>query len=209
MAASYIHLAVGLEINKTLKVDEEEFLIGNVAPDITNVLKISNHKSHFYDGYSNDIKYNVFMEKYRNQLDNPYNLGYLVHLLTDHIWRDIDGPNYIKKFMDIYLSKENLPSNYQYNDLKSVFYHDFDLIDYYLFNKYNFDLNRLEEVSKNIQTEMDEIDYSKLNLLIQSFKNKELKEGNDYSILTIEAIDNFIVNGSKSILEKLKELGVK
>ena len=47
MASSVIHMCVAKEINKYLKRDDKNILIGTIAPDISKLLNETKEKSHF------------------------------------------------------------------------------------------------------------------------------------------------------------------
>ena len=47
MASSMIHIAVANEINKVLKRDSSQLLIGTIAPDISKLIGETKEKSHF------------------------------------------------------------------------------------------------------------------------------------------------------------------
>ena len=100
-----IHLAVATQLNKKIKLNEQNkniFLLGNILPDILNgyVIKNISHivphreahmeipvkiENHFE--YRYDLK--GFLEKYKEKFENPMMLGYYTHLLTDFYWNDL------------------------------------------------------------------------------------------------------------------------
>lgn len=205
MASSYIHLAIGQEINKKLNLNEPEFLVGSVAPDLSNTLKISNFISHFKDTKTGLILFRNFINDYKDNIHNPYELGYLVHLITDHIWRDETGPNYSKVFIEEYLNKINSTSDLSYNDLKSEFYQDFNSIDYYLFNKYNWNFEKMDNSIANIQTNVNSVEFSKMNLLIAQLANKNLQPNTNYKILDEQKTDYFINTAVNDVLHVLED----
>ena len=102
MASSIIHICVAKEINKVLKIKEtNNYFLGSIAPDISKLVGDPRSKSHFYDenGKTNIDK---FLKKYKDKLNNPFILGYFIHLYTDLIWEkyflnNIVEGNYIKK----------------------------------------------------------------------------------------------------------------
>ena len=49
MASGLIHICVAKEINKYLKRNEEQILLGSIAPDIAKLINISRDKTHFID----------------------------------------------------------------------------------------------------------------------------------------------------------------
>lgn len=103
MASSMIHIAVASEVNKKLKRDPAKLLIGTIAPDISKLVGEPKTKSHF----SNDENDNIpiidrFLNKYKNNLDDDFVMGYYIHLYTDYLWfkyfiENIDYSSIIKK----------------------------------------------------------------------------------------------------------------
>ena len=85
MASTVIHMAVANEINKVLKRDEGKLLIGSIAPDISKQIGENKLKSHFLESVDNDIpEIDRFIDKYLDNFDDDFVLGYFVHLYTDY-----------------------------------------------------------------------------------------------------------------------------
>lgn len=121
-----IHLAMANQINRKLNMEMNSFLLGNILPDVPNnyiVKNITNvipyEVTHYInintDKYINlpsfpDI--NLFIDKYKDNLNNPLVIGYLVHLLTDLYWNT--------RFVNDYLTfGVTIPFNsYKQKDLK-------------------------------------------------------------------------------------------
>lgn len=91
MPAGGIHLCVAKKLLKNFpNIDEYLFLLGNIAPDSwrnSNSTKIGTHFQINKDGKSN---YDYFYQKYKDKLNNPFVLGYFIHLLTDSYWYSND-----------------------------------------------------------------------------------------------------------------------
>ena len=87
MASAVIHIAVAKEINKDLKMNEKELFLGTIAPDISKQLGESKVKSHFLPNDKTDLPIlDKFLDKYKNNLNNPFIMGYYIHLFTDYLW---------------------------------------------------------------------------------------------------------------------------
>ena len=87
MASAVIHIAVAKEINKDLKMNEKELFLGTIAPDISKQLGESKVKSHFLLNDKTDLPIvDKFLDKYKNNLNNPFIMGYYIHLFTDYLW---------------------------------------------------------------------------------------------------------------------------
>ena len=102
MPSAIIHRCVNKRVEEKLNKYKEEtdkylYDLGSIAPDSwRNTSQFLNSElpkrqkrmySHFSDGITFIEDYKKFYEKYKNNLDNPFIFGYLVHLMTDNIWR--------------------------------------------------------------------------------------------------------------------------
>ena len=97
MASSVIHICIANEINKELKRDNNKILIGAIAPDISKLLGETKFYSHFLDTPTNSIpNMNKFLDKYKNNLNDDFVLGYYIHLYTDYLWFKYFIPNIFK-----------------------------------------------------------------------------------------------------------------
>lgn len=87
MGSRIMHAIIAHKIAKKLLIEEKvPFLIGGVAPDAVS----SKDTSHFFAGdlqdYSRYVDYMAFFEKYQDEAENLYVLGYFTHLIADDIW---------------------------------------------------------------------------------------------------------------------------
>lgn len=88
-----VHLALANRINKKLDLGDE-FVVGNVLPDVLEGYTIENpsqivvkNVNHFLNGGKPKyIDVDAFVNKYKNNLNNPVILGYLCHLITDEFF---------------------------------------------------------------------------------------------------------------------------
>ena len=69
-------------------MDENYLLLGSIAPDISKQIGETKEISHFLDHSNEDDIPNIdrFLSKYRSELNNPFEMGYFIHLLTDKYW---------------------------------------------------------------------------------------------------------------------------
>lgn len=207
MASSIIHMAVANEVNKVLKRDNSKLLIGSIAPDISKQIGQDRTISHFIfeDGL---IDLDKFLDKYKNNLDDDFVLGYYIHLLTDYFWFKYFMPeitNYsIIKTLDgkeLNLSKEEI-CKYIYNDYTNI--------NIRVINEYNMDLkiffNELPEIKKIIE----EIPMDKLQVIIDKAGNIIMNStnGKNYTF-DIKNIRQFISFTKDLIINKCKELGIE
>ena len=207
MASSVIHMAVANEVNKVLKRDNSKLLIGSIAPDISKQIGQDRTISHFIfeDGL---IDLDKFLDKYKNNLDDDFVLGYYIHLLTDYFWFKYFMPeitNYsIIKTLDgkeLNLSKEEI-CKYIYNDYTNI--------NIRVINEYNMDLkiffNELPEMKKIIE----EIPMDKLQVIIDKAGNIIMNStnGKNYTF-DIKNIKQFISFTKDLIINKCRELGIE
>ena len=126
MASSIIHMAVANEINKKLKRNQKNILIGSIAPDISKQIGESKKSSHFLTDNTDIPDLNKFLCKYKSDLDDDFVLGYYIHLYTDYIWFKYFITDFIKEdyIFDINGNKLKLDkkekSNYIYNDYTNL-----------------------------------------------------------------------------------------
>ena len=86
MPAGSIHLSVAKIVNNKLKIDENIFFVGSIAPDCWRHSKLhgDKHKSHFSVDYNLnglDVKiedYNEFYKKYKNNLDKNMTCNFIL-----------------------------------------------------------------------------------------------------------------------------------
>lgn len=143
MPSSTIHICVALKIARKKKL-KNEFIIGNIAPDSwRNNNEISRKKSHFSN---RNEDYIAFFKKYKKNINNPFVLGYLTHLMTDFYYRNytndiiyningkkalllLDG-TYLKDDISLILHKNKTRLSNQltsYFNLKKINYNGFDI----------------------------------------------------------------------------------
>ncbi|MCG7345510.1 hydrolase [Sporosarcina sp. ACRSL] len=87
MGSRIMHVIIAHKIAEKLSIEDKvPFLIGGVAPDAVS----SKDTSHFFAGdlqdYSRYVDYMAFWEKYQEEAENLYVLGYFTHLIADNIW---------------------------------------------------------------------------------------------------------------------------
>lgn len=199
MASAIIHLCVAKRINEKLKLPETSFFLGSIAPDLSKQIGETKIKSHFLNFSSEDSipDCDAFVSKYRKYLDNPFELGYLIHLLTDKYWfRD-----YVYQYINRYDSSKSLT----YSAIKHIIYDDYtkinqDLIDYYNLNLYMFSNEIPYPVSK-----IEEIPIDKLPILIEKMSIIIANMNTSKTIMfNVNEIILFIENCSQKIIEDLK-----
>ena len=210
MASSMIHIAVASEVNKKLKRDPAKLLIGTIAPDISKLVGEPKTKSHF----SNDENDNIpiidrFLNKYKNNLDDDFVMGYYIHLYTDYLWfkyfiENIDYSSIIKKIdgTKVWCNHEEFVK-YIYNDYTNI---NIELID-----KYNLDLKNFYNDIPDIKNIINEIPMDKLNVILEKtgtiiIANSKTKKA---FLFDINNVEKFIELSVELILSQIDEITSK
>lgn len=206
MASAIIHLCVAKEINKVIKMDENYLLLGSIAPDISKQIGETKEISHFLNpALDDDVPMiDKFLEKYRDELVNPFEMGYFIHLLTDKYWfRD-----YITAYVERY-AKDKTTKKLTSAALKNLIYNDYTNINIDLIDKYMLPLDIFSNEMELPKSKITEIPVDKLNILIDkmSIIIEESKEDKTFLFDTTD-IEIFIENCVKYILKDIQMLGV-
>ena len=159
--------------------------------------------SHFSNNNEFVENYDVFKNKYINNINNPFIFGYMIHLMTDNFWR---LEMFYKNNFDINdINNELL--NIEHLDEKSELTHDVDIHLKEIANRYNIkDLEELTEEEINEIPKIDEMTYEGINTKIR-YINKQMKEENSNKPIryTLEDVINGIETCTKKIVEELNK----
>ncbi len=205
MASAVIHLAVAKELEKYLKIEnKKDYNLGAIAPDIAQQLKIEKTKSHFIYNTKSDIpNIKLFKEKYKNFMNNSFELGYFTHLYTDKLWFDgfIDSLTYSNSIKLLDGTIIHVPQK----EIKELIYNDYTNLNTIIIDKYNIDLSLFYEEYQKPNTSIEEVPIDKLNILIDKMgviiENSKLEKS---YIFDITLIDNFINTCVEKIIKELK-----
>ena len=206
MASAVIHLAVAKELEKYLKIEnKKDYNLGAIAPDIAQQLKIEKTKSHFIYNTKSDVpNIKLFKEKYKNFMNNSFELGYFTHLYTDKLWFDgfIDSLTYSNSIKLLDGTIIHVPQE----EIKELIYNDYTNLNTIIIDKYNIDLSLFYEEYQKPNTSIEEVPIDKLNILIDKMgviiENSKLEKS---YIFDITLIDNFI---NTCVEEIIKELNI-
>lgn len=205
MASSMIHMCVANEINKYLKRNEKNILIGTIAPDISKLVNETKIKSHFLDE-SNDIpNMEKFLEKYKKNLNDDFVMGYYIHLYTDYLWFKYFIPNFIKGNYIYSLDGKKIILNDK--EKTEYVYNDYTNLNIRLIDEYNLDLSIFYEETPVFENIIKEIPMDKINIIIDKagliIKNSKEKKS---FIFDLEIINKFIEFAVNDILIKLEKV---
>lgn len=207
MASSVIHMAVANEINKKLKLDNRSMLIGSIAPDIAKHLGESKNKSHFIKDEEDIPVMEDFVSKYYYYLNNPFVLGYYIHLYTDYLWfkyfmTEINFGSFFKN-----TKGENIPCNK--DSFKRLLYDDYTNVNIYIIDKYNLDLSIFYGEVPILENIIKEIPMNNINLIINKtsyiiMRSKTMKT----VVFNNSEIDRFIKTSADIILSEIEKLNI-
>ena len=205
MASSMIHIAVANEINKKLKRNSQQLLIGTIAPDISKHIGENKVKSHFLDNEDGDIpNIDKFLNKYKNYLNDDFVLGYYIHLLTDYLWfkyfmTKISDNNYITK-----LDGTKVKCNGRM--LILYLYNDYTNMNIKLIDEYNLDLKIFYNELPKFNNIIEEIPMDKLNIIVNKASEmiENTKEKKDM-IFNMYNIKKFIDSSVDIILSEIEK----
>lgn len=205
MASAVIHIAVAKEINKDLKMKEKELFLGAIAPDISKQLGESKVKSHFLLNDKSDLPIlDNFLNKYQDNLNNPFIMGYYIHLFTDYLWfkyfiSEITNDNdYIKLLNEnkITCSKE---------EISKLIYNDYTNLNILLIEEYNLDLSLFYEELEIPNIKFDEIPLNKLQIIVDQMGIIIANSKKEYTYsFNIDNIKQFIEFCKKIIINDIK-----
>ena len=207
MASAIIHLCIAKEVNRYLGMDEYQILLGSIAPDISKQIGETKEISHFLDHSNEDDIPNInnFLTKYKNDLQDPFTMGYFIHLLTDKYWfRD-----YIYKFIDRYATSQS-KKKLTYTAIKDVIYNDYTNINIDLIDRYTLPLDIFYTDFRKPNSKINEIPLDKLPVLIEKMGLiiEESKEEKTFMFDTREII-SFIEETTKYIIKDIQMLRIK
>lgn len=207
MASAVIHLCVAKKVNDVLKVsDEKNFMLGSIAPDISKIVNRLKAESHFAILTNSDIPdIDLFLSKYKSEVNNEFVLGYLIHLLTDKVWyeefmADLTTGNSLKLL-------DGTIINATPDEIKNILYNDYTNLNVDLIDAYNLDLSLFYEPFEVKKCSITEIPLSDIQLLIDKMGViiENSKKDKEY-IFEINSVKAFINDSTNYILKKLMEL---
>lgn len=207
MASAVIHLCVAKEVNKYLHMDENDLLLGSIAPDMSKLIGETKEISHFLDHTNEDDIPNIdrFLAKYRNELNKPFEMGYFIHLLTDKYWfRD-----YIYQYIERY-TRDDTKKKITYTALKDIIYNDYTNLNIDLIDKYNLGLDIFSNEIEFPESKITEIPMDRLDLLIEKMGQIIESSTEEKTFLfDTKDIEIFIANTVKYIIKDIQILGIK
>lgn len=220
MHSMHVHLGIAKRLNEVLKKEENSLYVGSVIADID---KFTDKKStHFQskeliNGVSMLLpNYKEFTKKYKEKLDNPVYLGYLIHLMTDYFFNKTTFSNYWLIENGIIVGAKLNTGNIRYGDStsrKRFRLNDYSVFDNYIektggygIPEYSEELYQNIKKFKLITLEKDDVFavIESIHLIHQeTIMTKIFKK--KYKLYTNETMGNTFEECIKFILDYLKE----
>ena len=237
MGSAVMHLCIGKKIAQKLNnSDRKEFLIGNLAPDLSKLTNQSRYISHFLKKIViNDTEREVpdldkFIQKYKDRLNEPFVQGYLCHLISDDVWFREYIPNHVISITEdkSQILLRDIDDYIPYGDFREMMYSDYNKTNKDLFLLYKLNLKRFDNMDID-NPNMKEFPHEEIHKLIEQISfylkyeedasAKEAEEDfddnrmDDYDVEPLKILSNteivtFIEEAIDSVIEKYTELGL-
>ena len=206
MASSVIHMCVAKKINEYLNYDKKQLYLGSIAPDIAKLIGETKQNSHFITELDSDIpNIELFLNKYKHQITNPFVMGYYIHLYTDKIWFKKFVPTFLSDITIKLLDGTIVPLTNEQKEL--LIYNDYSNLTVQLLDKYDLDLSLFYEELEYPDDIIKEIPTNKLKILIDKTSQliMDSKKSKEY-VFDIIDIEKFIDNCTNEIIDKIKNI---
>lgn len=207
MASALIHLAVAKKVLESISVENEKhFYLGSIAPDIAKMIGSTRNISHFILDSEDTDTPNIgrFLKKYKKYLNNSYELGYYVHLLTDVLWFDEFLPNFVVD--GCLVSKKGEFLHFDADELLEILYDDYSNLNPQVIEYYNLDLSLFYEKFTFPKSHIEEVDEKYFQDVIDVLGTYCTKECNSNFVLQLEKVIHFIEYATVYCLDELKKL---
>ena len=217
MPAHKTHIAIAYELNKYYGFIEDEFLIGNVLPDLS---KDKNHKMahcrYNYNSVTNYAAPDIFYSLYRRKMDNPLIIGYLTHLYVDAFYnRYVTNNKYIIKdnrIVSIILKDGSIKANKEV--AKTIKHNDFNNFDCFLLNQLTIPYINEKNYSEVSNLDIALFEASSIREYIRNH-NKSIRmhhlhqiEENSFMMFSIEELKTLLVKCCEAVDLYLREKGI-
>lgn len=185
-----MHYCIATVLQQRLGLADQGFIIGNLAPDVYESSSKLKDRSHFMEEDKDGLIYidfNLFYEKYLENNQSAFHLGYYCHLISDDIWLN-----------EIYYKKIKWLPQSEKSKAKHAYYRDFRRLNQKLIEYY-----ALRFVPLELQVApVAEIDSTLLPNLIEElhedFRLAEISESESLEILhfteVVEVIEKTIIS---------------
>lgn len=236
MGSAVMHLCIGKKVAKKLNnSDRKEFMIGNLAPDLSKLTNQSRYISHFLKVIKiNDSEHEVpdldkFIKKYKDRLNEPFIQGYLCHLIADDVWFREYIPNHVISITEDknQILLRDIDDYMPYEEFRKMMYSDYTKTNKYLFDLYKLNLKRFDNMDIE-DPKIKEFQFEEIHRLIEQisyyleYSNVDSEEEpvdyddnrmDDYDEETLKILSNteivtYIEEAIERVVDKYKELGL-
>ena len=166
MASVIIHLAIAKKVKEKLKLKEnKDYYLGAIAPDISKQIGEDKEQSHFLINTKKNIpNLSLFIKRYPFFSNNPFQLGYFIHLFTDKLWYEEFLPQYRRN--DFIKLQDGTSINVDKDGLQDIIYSDYSNLNIQIIDEYHLDLSLFYEEFTLPKTTFLEIPIEKLDILL-------------------------------------------
>lgn len=147
------HMAVTKLVGERLGRYTDDFIIGNILPDLLN-----NPDSHIKIKNRNIFVPNIKYVKEKIDLNSDLQFGYYIHLMLDKYYLE-----------DLFLKKINDIGVFE----NKILYNEYSYINAYLVREYKLDVNYITYLLSNINFEINQ---EKLNRNITYLNGNDIRE---------------------------------
>lgn len=215
MASTIMHIAVADLLYKKIKdkinINYYEYILGSISPDISKIINEPKEKSHFLDNNNGIPNIDKFKEKYKENLNNSFDLGYFIHLYTDKLFYEDYYPLFIedKFFTSIIKCLDKTILKVRPEDKRQMLYNDYTNLNKQLIEEYDLNLDIFFNELIIPDTTITEIPIHKLNYLLDnaSIIIQNISKEKAY-IIDITSIKSFINDCAHEIYSYLISINI-
>lgn len=234
MGSAVMHLCIGKKVAQKLNnSDRKEFLIGNLAPDLSKITNQSKYISHFLKKVEiNGIEREVpdlprFISEYKERLKEPFVQGYLCHLISDDVWFRYYIPNHVVAITEDknQILLRDIDDYMPYIDFRNMMYRDYAKTNKYLFELYKLNLKRFDNMDID-NPDMKEFEFEEIHRLIEQISyfleytqdnvegmtlpdgEEENEKDEELELLSKTEIVTYIEEAINKVIDEYTELGL-
>lgn len=207
MASAIIHMATAKRIKEklNLNVNEKEYYLGTITPDISKEINRPRQETHFME--SGRINIEKFLNKYKKYLNNSFELGYFIHLYTDLLWKDNVINKIIKNKSVVLLDGTNIEVNEK--KFEKIMYNDYSNMNILLLEEYDMDLSLFYEEFEYPVINIEEVPNNFLNIIVNKMgiisANSKLDKNYLFDISLIKEFIEKTADECSELLIKLEK----
>lgn len=220
------HLVTANKVLQRVNIQKDEFVFGNIMPDILNgfTVKVENSLHYCITHFAKTVEINGielqipdiqrFKQEYKKSFKNPVICGFFVHLLTDYFWNEYVYKNYF----EIYDKQSNVVKLKYINGEKKILnwdnsvrekQKDFSLFAKYLYRELelniSIDSTKILEYSKEIkELYFTRQDIENTILYLNNIKDF-MTESKDYKIFSKKEMEQKLTESIEFIMENLEQ----